>query len=696
MKKIYFLLLSFFPLLIQSVSYSQQGVEGKVFDLPGVVITATRFERNMAVLPATVDVISKKQAEQIPANNVDDLLRTEAVMSVDRASGIFSKNASITMRGLNGSYRTLVLVDGIPINKADGGAINWSRLNVNNVERIEIVEGPNSALYGGNAMAGTINIITTRPEKKAEASVKVFGGSLNTIGGTAYIGGSQKPDHGLYWSVNTFYRKGDGYIITPESLRDSADAALFLKEYNVGGRVGYRLNGNNLIEAEGNFYDDIRGDGKKIYEGGYYKNTTWNTRLKYIGRVNKIQIRGDVFFQREEYFYRKESLKKDKLPPYGLLGYTWYDTQSEKSDYGMWLSVERDFTRFGVLTAGIDLKSGNVDGSDSYMTSTDVVTNKGSMDGQAVFVQDELELVKEKLWLTAGLRFDHACFHKGSFYIDQPTSVTSLLAEYQKNYTNTSRDALSPKLGIRYILNRFLSSYMSYGRGFRPPILDDMCRNGNVTKGLKLANPALKPEFLDNAEWGFHWKPLPVLGFQSTLFYSVGHDFQYFVGTGDSIFSGNTPKPVLMRENVGEVKIYGLELKANWMINKWLELKTTYSHTNSEITSFNLRNRYKGKDLKGKSLMEVSPDIFYSSLVWYNPWVNVYISYNYNNFQWADDENTLKNPDYSLVELKIRKDITPSLSLSIGVQNLLDSRYFDNKGNLGLPRYFIGSVSYRM
>lgn len=662
-------------------------------ELPGIVVTANREESKTEEIPYTVNLIDTKEVKQVPANNVDDLLRTIASMSVDRASGIFSKNASITMRGLNGSYRALILVDGVPINKADGGSINWSRLNINNIERIEVVEGPASSLYGGNAMAGTTNIITHKPFKPLELSVKAFTGTFNTRGATLYAGGADHSNRGFYWTLNSFYRKGDGYNIAPKAVRDTTDVNLFLNEFNAGARVGYRFNSKNLLEAEINWYDDKRGDGKKIYEGGYYKYTTDNARVKYQGEKRKYRYRADLFFQREHYFYRKESLKKDKLPPYAITGYSWYDTKSIKQDYGLWMSVSRNIASFGEIQGGIDLKSGSVNGSDYYMTSTDVVTNKGQMDIAAAFLQLESRLYRHRLFLTTGVRYDIANFHDGSFKIDNPTSVSTLLLEYQKPYASSSWNALSPKIGVTYRPGKRWTSYISAGSGFRPPILDDMCRNGNVTKGLKLANPALKPETLYNYEWGQTWAPDSVFRLQSAIYFSVGKDFQYFVGTGDSIFSGNNPKPVLRRENIGEIVVMGIETKVSWRPLRTLFLSVAYSHNDPRITRYDLGS-YVGKDLKGKMLMEVSPNIFTSSAGWENKWVNLYLSWQYNDAQWADDENTVKNPAYSLLDFKIWKDLNEHWTLALGIQNLLDSEYLDNKGNLGLPRYFSWSVVY--
>ncbi len=209
-------------------------LEPKTFEIPETVITATRTKKNINDLPASARLITTEQIKDMPSAAIDDLLRTEAGINVDRKNGIFSKNASVNMRGLNSSARTLVMLDGVPMNKADGGGVNWNRVNSESVERIEVIKGPGSAMYGGNAMGGVINIFTKDMQAEPAGSIKVSLGSCNTQAAQAWLSGRIKKLPKLGWSINSFYRRGDGYIIAPEESRDSTDVKTYLWEYNVG------------------------------------------------------------------------------------------------------------------------------------------------------------------------------------------------------------------------------------------------------------------------------------------------------------------------------------------------------------------------------------------------------------------------------------------------------------------------------
>ena len=239
-------------------------LDTKTTEIIETVITATRTKKNINELPASVRLITAEQIKEMPSTAIDDLLRTEAGINVDRKNGIFSKNASVNMRGLNSSARTLVMLDGVPLNKADGGGVNWNRINTESVERIEVIKGPGSAMYGGNAMGGVINVISKDISADPSGSVKLSVGSCNTQGAQLWLGGRTKVLPKLGWSINSFYRRGDGYVIAPEDQRDSTDVKAYLWEYNVGGKLSYNFNDSSRLIIGYNYFDDKTGDGTQV------------------------------------------------------------------------------------------------------------------------------------------------------------------------------------------------------------------------------------------------------------------------------------------------------------------------------------------------------------------------------------------------------------------------------------------------
>ncbi len=671
-------------------------LDKQVTEIEETVITATRTERNIKDLPASIRLITSEQIKEMPSASVDDLLRTEANINVDRKNGIFSKNASINMRGLNSSARTLVMLDGVPLNKADGGGVNWNRINTESIGRIEVIKGPGSAMYGGNAMGGVINVITKDIQAQPEGSIKVSAGSCNTLGTQLWLSGRTKLLPKLGWSINTFYRQGDGYIIAPEETRDSTDVKTNLWEYNVGGKLAYHFNDSSKLDIGYNYFDNKIGDGTQVYdpEGGYYKYRTHHAFATYHGWIGTTQITANAYMQFENYLNQKEQLKTEKTPPFAITQYSLYLTDSHRNDAGIWISATTNAGKQNKITYGTDIRLSGADASDIYFTATDTINNKGKMNAYALFAQDELSVFNNRLKLVAGARADVVTFSDASFTIASPSYTNSYMMEYTGNYENKSWVAISPKLGARYDLNPLNSVYINYAAGFRPGTLDDMCRSGSISKGFKMANPELEPEHLNNFEAGGSFFIHKFIRIEPTMYYSSGNQFQYFVGTGDTVYSTSGAKAILKRENVSKAAITGAEVTLRFIPTPKLEITLTYAYNHSVIKEFDTV-RFEAKDLSGKFLMEVPKNRFTTMVNWRNRYFNSMLVYEYIGPLYTDDENLVEMPAYYRFDLKISKLLVKKYFIALNIQNLTNNIYTDNKGNLGISRFIMLDAGYR-
>lgn len=134
-------------------------------ELAPVVVSATRFEQIDSRLPANITVISAQDIRQSPASNLPDLLKTQAGIGVSALYGGFGIDASVDLRGFGpatASLNTLILLDGQRLNPAAMESVNWSLIPLNNIERIEIMRGSGTVLYGDGASGGVVNIITKK------------------------------------------------------------------------------------------------------------------------------------------------------------------------------------------------------------------------------------------------------------------------------------------------------------------------------------------------------------------------------------------------------------------------------------------------------------------------------------------------------------------------------------------------------
>ncbi|MEI6852764.1 MAG: TonB-dependent receptor, partial [Bacteroidota bacterium] len=522
-----------------------------VLDISSVTISASRSMKGDKV-PASIDVVSKQTIQQLPVVTLDDAFLLVPGLSSSRSYGIFNKTGDIGIRGLNRNIQTLILLDGIPYSLFDGSANIWNKVNVDEVENVDVLKGPNSSLYGANAMAGVININTQKPQKPIEIKARLFIGTFNTEGGAVSFKGFQgKNNKGLYWGASGFYRKSAGYIMPPDSIRVSTDVKTYLAEYNTAFKVGYMFAKDNYLEAAYQYSYDNRGNGSRFYEeeGSFNRYHTHFVRVGYNRTTAKSEIHINGFFKKDIYLKQNESVKSSG-------NYTFYNTHTNTMDGGLWFTYSARLGKHNYLTAGGDLKSGTTASDDDYHTSTDTIVNNAKMNFAGVFVQDELTLCKEKLVILGSLRYDWVRFYDGVFHIYSPTLATSFLTAYQADFTDKDWFAFSPKLGIKYLISSNYNVYALYSSGFRPANVSDISRTGDVNKGFKLANPDLKPERIQSFEIGAGLHPTKWLLLQPGIFYSIGTDFQYFVATGDSVYtSGTSKKPVIKRQNVGRVDI---------------------------------------------------------------------------------------------------------------------------------------------
>lgn len=178
-------------------------------DLDEVVVTATRTARTQDQTLAAVTVIDRAEIERLQPASVPDLLTGRAGVSLANNGGP-GKSTSVFLRGTESDH-VLVLVDGIKIGSATSGGASLQDIPVEQVERIEIVRGPFSSLYGSEALGGVIQIFTRQPQGRFSPSASAAVGSQSTQRYSAGVGGrSQDAAHGGWYAINAAHQDTDG------------------------------------------------------------------------------------------------------------------------------------------------------------------------------------------------------------------------------------------------------------------------------------------------------------------------------------------------------------------------------------------------------------------------------------------------------------------------------------------------------
>ena len=182
-------------------------------DLNEVVITGTKSEKTLKNVPVLTQVISARKMLELGITNVTDALQTMVPGLNVSHNGTL---VTVTLQGMDAKY-VLFLIDGERIAGEVDGDINYSMLNLENIDRIEIIKGASSSLYGSNAIGGVINIITKKINEPFDAKFYSRYSKYNELysGGTI---GLKKGIIGSRTSIN--YSHTDGYDVTPETPHD--------------------------------------------------------------------------------------------------------------------------------------------------------------------------------------------------------------------------------------------------------------------------------------------------------------------------------------------------------------------------------------------------------------------------------------------------------------------------------------------
>jgi len=229
---------------------------------PILVVTANRFAEADPRAPANISVITREDIRNSPARDLPSLLKQSAGIEMRALYGSLGVDAEIDLRGFGGAAtaNTLVLLDGQRLNAVDGSTISWSVVPLEAVQRIEIIRGSGTVLYGDRASGGAINIITDK-SARPRASLAVGAGSNDTYTGDARLSGGDGP----------FYFNLSGHLADTKGWRENAWA----EQGSATGRLGWRFASGESF-ADFSLYRDASGTPGYLREADYHARPRWS------------------------------------------------------------------------------------------------------------------------------------------------------------------------------------------------------------------------------------------------------------------------------------------------------------------------------------------------------------------------------------------------------------------------------------
>ncbi|WP_308318808.1 TonB-dependent receptor domain-containing protein [Marinobacter sp. F4206] len=286
-------ILSSLPLVSGLAMAEQSSVSGDATELDPIVVTATLGPRTVGESLSSVTVLDEDTVESQAPNEFADLLRGQPGVTVV-SNGAFGKNTSVYTRGTSNDS-TVLLLDGIRIRSATSGGAPWQFVPKELIERVEIVRGPRSSLYGADAVGGVIQAFTLRPEAGPRGWIEAGGGSFDTRKGAA---GVSLGDGVTSFSVSGVHKNTDGTELIEggedRGFRNSAGVARLSHTLPNGGEAGV-----SVFESRGNTEFEGGNTDFTLRAVGFSLNTPlsdyWRTRIDLNEARDEQETANDAF-----------------------------------------------------------------------------------------------------------------------------------------------------------------------------------------------------------------------------------------------------------------------------------------------------------------------------------------------------------------------------------------------------------------
>jgi vitamin B12 transporter len=604
-----------------------------------VVVTATRTETPIQHVGSAITVITAEEIASRKLDTVADVLRVVPGLDVTRAGGV-GQQTSVFLRGANSNH-TLALIDGVEMNDPSNptGAFDFSDLQADNIERIEILRGAQSAIYGSDAIGGVINIITKKGRGKPTLQVRGEGGSYDTfkVGGGA-LGGTERVDY----SLNVSRLETGGFSAADQALgnreRDS------YKNSTVSARLGAKTLDNldfgwTLRYNEGKAMIDTGCDFVVPCDDAhsFSKNNELFTRgqghLKLFDGLWEQTL--GLAYSRTD---RHSIYRFDRILPY-----TRDDNLGEKIKVD-WLNVLH-LHETNTATLGIEDEEDRMTSESTFGAPPPQPAIAKSMNNVGYFLQDQIRLL-DRSFTTAGVRYDENNRFGGhvTWRVNQIFAITE---------TGTRIKG-------------------SYGTGFKAPSLFQLfdTRFGS-------GNPDLKPETSRNWDVGFEqalWGERVQFG--GSYF---NNDIQNLIKTG--------PPPTFRQENIGRATAEGVEGFIEFRPLEGLILRGNYTYTRT-------RDQDTGQRLLRRPTHKGSFDAEYRFMEKAALHLNILMVGSKDDFLSTGAPGPI--PGYVVANLAGSYDVNNNLQIFARVDNLFDKRYQElfGFGTAGVSGFGGVKVSY--
>ncbi|GAC1429742.1 MAG: TonB-dependent receptor [Thermoanaerobaculia bacterium] len=586
-----------------------------------VTVTATRTETRLADTPASVVVLSRETLLATAAATVDDALRQVPGFTLFRRTGSRVANPTaqgVSLRGIgaSGASRALVVDDGIPLNDPFGGWVYWGRVSRLSLDRVEVLRGGASDLYGSSAMGGVIQFIRRRGATPA-ISVDASAGSQST-GSLSLFGALRR----VRMAVDLFDTAG--YVPVDAAQRGRVDRAAGVSHT----AADLTVDGERMF-VRGAFYRESRHNGTSLQT-----NATTVRQLSAGANLGGVVVR--AWGGEQHYAQTFSAIAPDRNSERLTV-----DQRVPSRSGGASLQWTRTVGTRNAVVAGAEVQevSGASEEWQHAANGTKTPTIASGHQGTGgLFVEDVLAL--GEVSVTGGARVD------AWRNFDAQRDRAALLSR--------SDSAISPRLAVLYRPSQSAAFTASGYRAFRAPTLNELYRGFRVGNVVTLANESLAPERLTAFEAGARLRYV-----RATLFSMDLHDI-----VSNVTLSVSPTLITRQRRNVASSRSRGVELEGEIPLGRSLRVSSGYLFCDSVVTA---------GDLHGRRLPQVPRNSASAQLAWTGSWT-LGMQTRWSSLQFDDDRNQFPLRGFFVADALVARPIGAGLDVTMSIENIFGTR----------------------
>lgn len=637
------------------------------YELEDLVVTATRADLPRSEVPGQITLLTASQIHNAPSTTTDDVLRGIPAFSLFRRTSSdvgHPTTQGVNLRGIGGSgaSRSLVLLDGFPLNDPFGGWVYWSRIRPRSIRRIEVLRGGGAHLWGNYALGGVIQLLTREPDG---IGLSIAGGNGETWSIDGQLG-KRFPTGSINFEFG-HYDTG-GYPVVRRDQRGAIDISASSRSTSAAIRLTKTASGGKAFNVRSGFFLEDRVNGTPLTDN---RTVGGNVAATFRAPLARGQWTSRAFVQLQRFESRFSSQAGDRSIENPALD------QYRVPSWATGISIEalQTFANRHLFTFGVDgrVHSGETNERFRFLDGAFIREREAGGEQWLVggYIQDAIDL-NDRVRLTLGTRIDWWASRSGRRHERNLTDRSPFRTE---DPANRSTGTFSPKGALHLRLAKDVRAWTSLYRTFRGPTINELYRPFRVRNDITEASASLEIERLIGWETGLRYEGREA-SLQGSIFWNRVSDLilNRRIGDGPGVVSpcGFVPGggSCSQRYNIDRVNVRGIELEASLRLAGSLTMSGAYTFSHGRIA----RAQFD-PGLEGNRLPQV-PDHRISVGLWGRAdRLHGVLRLRWTGSQFEDQMNTRSLSSYATLEGSIAFRLSPFIEATLQAENLLDRTY---------------------